>query len=215
MWHSPHHATICWDHYTIEILGVECVVRSHALRHVGRVVYAPEHEGVVEVEQLSLGMARILVKRVVDLKHAPLLAVLFVRPNLTRHEARLDKLKRAGQVIVHRIADEVQQVEVVPFRLTLHVLVRLSRLVPRLDYLAISTLDPDALRGVDPTIVSVAFAKALNDSFGVLDINRACGLIVARETFNGQQRAAEIPRHIDGGDFTPPIQATMGRNDRL
>lgn len=94
---------------------VEAVVGRPAPRahDVGGVILSSKEPAPIEVEHLPRRMGRDIIREG-DPKSSPNLLALRPRLDLAHFESRPSKQERHGHVVPEGVADEVQDVEVVP-----------------------------------------------------------------------------------------------------
>jgi hypothetical protein len=80
------------------------------------------------------------------------------------------------------------------------------------EHFSIATLDPGAVRGIDPAVVGGA-AEALDGGFGGLGVDVDCWGEVARVAFEVEQGAGEVEGYFDGADLGPAVCAAVGVDD--
>src|SRR6202162_4985061 len=84
---SPNHAAQCRKDNSVDRHRIVAIMRSHSAEHVGLIVPTLEHEGVIEIEPLRLGV-RWDVVRIGHFEDAPCLPAFDLRIELLGVEAR-------------------------------------------------------------------------------------------------------------------------------
>src|ERR1700692_4689013 len=153
-------------------------MRSHSAEHVGHIVQTLEHEGVIEIELLRLGV-RWDVVRVGHFEHAPCLPAFDMRVELLEVEALPGEQEWRREVIPQRVTQEISQMQPVPGRVPMVPGKSGAGVGSLLDEPAVATFDPHAVLGENPAIVRVT-AKRLHDHARLSYIDRTWGPMMRR-----------------------------------
>src|ERR1700693_6404329 len=84
---SPNHAAQCRKDNSVDRHRIVTIMRSHSAEHVGHIIQTLQHEGVIEIEVLRLGV-RWDVVRVGHFEYAPCLPAFNMRIELSEIKAR-------------------------------------------------------------------------------------------------------------------------------
>jgi hypothetical protein len=83
----------------------------------------------------------------------------------------------------------------------------------RIEQLSRSTALRVSRGRVDPAVVEVAGAEALEDCMGFVGVDGHGGLVVRGVALGTEQAAGEVEGHVDGADGVPAGEATVGGDD--
>src|SRR5262249_3764278 len=143
-----------------------------------------------------------------------LLSVLLNRRELFGRNARKQEQERRVEIVPHRVAREIGEVQVVPGGLGLVTVKSLARIGPALDFAAVRPRDREAIRAIDA-------AKAVGGERQITEL-----LLADRSghvhVFQGIRPALSLPqqagdRHValDGAEVAPSGSAAMGLDDNV
>lgn len=189
--------------------------RTGAANHPHVVVVSLKYHLPVEIELLHLpvdGEARRLVE--CGLQNPPRFARLMVWIKFPRLDAFPDQHEWEVDVLPQGVAGEIDQMEIVPRRVSDMSLEGRARLVAELDDLALAVLLPHAIRREDQGLVRVLCQSTVCDTlFSCRDESRRDP--VPRHALSSECLAEQIESDFDGLDFRPFLEATVSLENKV
>ena len=213
IWFPRNNSTEHGYHDAVDILCVKAVVRRRHLEGDGSVVHSPQHESIVEVIKLSLAVRRVGF-RIGYFEHTPRLTVLLVWINFSTLNTRPAEVEGKCEIVVEGITAKGKEMQVVPRCRSSMVRECIVRVVSRSCDDAISTFDPYALWGVDPTVISIAVAQALPNDLRGFRIDGAYRLSVSWISLPHERRTGQVETHFNGSNVVPAFGAAVCIDDK-